>query len=479
MSTFDRSYGSNNDKERYQPASPLIPQVEAAAAIQARVTQALHQARTWWTSRHHIHTDAPLPDQPELARYALTREAQALKERIAKRRQEIAAANMLAHNLSIQLAHLEAQAAQERQRRAAEEATALAQAETTRRAAKQALVEAERVAVAASRWAEADTQAVHVAEQASKPGRARTSRVERKAAKDATPAQAEATRAEARRRTALIIAEATRPVAWRNESEVAGIREPPVGMFACAVSQPAPFSRVVGATGRLAAVDWSAQEATAQAVSILHAQLIPAQTKGGHYHHVAHGVLSKPHDGSRAVQPWSDESAMRAARHYLCALGVEPDRHDVVVFAHAQQLIRPNGKLKVEEAVHVLWSRVRDDGAVHACGHAFVAAAVGRARYDVAAGIDPERIAMTLSRKGPILDGLRALKEGALTARFVDPETRRVSDVVHLQSSVQLQRLAHEGHSEAGDFAGTWTPKPGYRHALEIQRIMDHLRQGD
>ena len=103
------------------------------------------------------------------------------------------------------------------------------------------------------------------------------------------------------------------------------------------------------------------------------------------------GVLSKPNDGTVAVQRWTDQTAMRAARQYLVGQGADPDRHDVVVFVHSQQVQRKDGSTKVEEAVHILWSRNRDDGLLHDNDHAFVSAAVARARYDVYAGIDPAR----------------------------------------------------------------------------------------
>jgi hypothetical protein len=384
----------------------------------------------------------------------------------------------LVHVAEAQLRALDHQILQEKQRIATEEAAAIEVANTARQAAEHELAQAEVAALIMTRHANDEAQAVAAAELASAAGRARTSRVDKAAAKDATPEQAQATRSVARERTALVIREAERAVEWRAEPEVAGIRMPPAGIFAHAIPQPAEFSRVVGALGLMSAVRWDAVDATAVATRILHAQILPSSARGGHYRHVAHGILSKPLEKTHCVQSWTDATAMRAARHYLCALGVEPDRHDVAVFVHSQQRPLSKDRIKVEEAVHVLWSRVRDDGAVHVCDSAFIAAAVGRARYDVAAGLDPERISMTLSRKVPILTGLQALADGTLHARYVHPVTKQ-HEIVALQGSEHLSRLAKEGHPEAGDFAGTWTPKPGYRHAVDIERILEHLRRGN
>jgi hypothetical protein len=251
-------------------------------------------------------------------------------------------------------------------------------------------------------------------------------------------------------------------------------------MFAQAVAMAAPHSRVVGALGRFGAeVDWAHPTAIPLALGIFGAQRTPSSKRGGQIKHVAHAVLSKPNDGRQAVQQWTPDTAMRATRHYLVGHGADPDRHDVVVFVHSQVVKRANGSTKVEEAVHILWSRVRDDGALHDLDHAFIADAVGRARYDVYAGIDPARIGMASTESYSVRAGLTALKKRELAARYVDPRTMRLVERVPLQGRGHAARLGAEGHPEPGDIAGTWTTKPCYRTEKSIRDILNHLMAGD
>lgn len=288
------------------------------------------------------------------------------------------------------------------------------------------------------------------------------------------------TTATAAKRTDAVVREATYPIPWVAQAEIVGERPVVPGEFPVAIPMPATHSRVVGAMGRLGEhVDWSQKESAQLVVKILAAQQIPSSKRGGQVKHIAHGVLSKPNDGTVAVQRWTDQTAMRAARHYLVGQGADPDRHDVVVFVHSQQVRRADGSTKVEEAVHILWSRIRDDGLLHDNDHAFVAAAVARARYDVYAGIDPARIGMASTKSHPVRQGLKALKEKKLHARYVDPRTMHTVEKVPLQGKEHAQRLGAEGHPEPGDIAGTWTPKPCYRTADMISRILNHLMSGD
>jgi hypothetical protein len=453
---------------------------EVAHQVGDRIRVALEKASTWWSSRKHLTPVATLPASPAEAVAVLRQEEGALATRegeceaSAKRRQA------RAEDAAAKLVVLERQAAAERERQAALEAAVVREA-LEREAAARAIAQAEEAASTARLRRDAVQVAVARAEQASAPGRARVSRTDKRAKKDATAAQAAATVATARSRTDAIIREATYPIVWVHEAEIAGVRSQPVGMFNQAVPMAAPHSRVVGGFRRLGAqVDWTrGEEALELAALILDSQRITSGKSGGQVKHVAHGVLSKPNDGTKAVQVWTSDTAMRAARHYLVGQGADPDRHDAVVFVHSQVAQRRDGTIKVEEAVHVLWSRVRDDGALFQIDHAFVAAAVSRARYDVAAGIDPERIGMASTKSKPVRDGLKALKKRELAARYVESGSMRTLERVPLQGRDHAHRLGAEGHPEAGDIAGTWTPKPCYRGAVETRRILNHLMAGD
>ena len=466
-------------------SAPLAPKsfVDTARAVaeqvKERIRVALAKASTWWASHKHLTGVAALPKSAAEAVLVLRTEEGALATREQEWEASAKRREARAEKAAAELRDLERQAAAERERLAALAAAAMREA-AEREAAARALTEAE-AAVAATRLRRDAVQvAITRAEKASASGKARVSRAEKRAKKDATAAQAAATAGAARQRTDAIIREATYPIVWVREAEIAGVRTQPVGMFDQAVPMAAPHSRVVGGLGKLGAlVDWSHCEALEVAATILDAQRVPSSKRGRPVKHVAHGVLSKPNDGTRAVQHWTGDTAMRAARHYLVGQGADPDRHDAVVFVHSQVAQRGDGAVKVEEAVHVLWSRVRDDGALFDIDHAFVAAAVSRARYDVAAGIDPQRIGMASGKSKPVRDGLTALKKRELGARYREPGSMRTLERIPLQGRDHAHRLGAEGHPEAGDIAGTWTPKPGYRGADETRRILSHLMAGD
>ena len=55
----------------------------------------------------------------------------------------------------------------------------------------------------------------------------------------------------------------------------------------------------------------------------------------------------------------------------------------------------------------------------------------------------------------------------------------RTVEKIPLQGKEHARRLGAEGHPEPGDIAGTWTPKPCYRSADMIRRILNHLMSGD
>ncbi len=462
------------------PASLVVRTVRGVVYhLSEQVRVAMAKASAWWSSHQRGTAIAVLPESPTEAVNVLRQEEGVLAVQEREWKESAQRRQARAEQAAAELVALERQAVAERERLAALEAAAIQEA-AERAAADRAIAEAEKAAASARRERDAAQATVARAEQASAPGRARVSRTEKRAKKDKTAGQAAATTAAARSRTDAIIREATYPVVWVHEPEIAGMRAQPVGMYDQAVPMASPHSQVVGALGRLGSqVDWSASEALEVAAGILDSQRVPSSKRGGQVKHVAHGVLSKPNDGTKAAQLWTGDTAMRAARHYLVGQGADPDRHDAVVFIHSQVAPRSDGTIKVEEAVHVLWSRVRDDGALFDIDYAFVAAAVSRARYDVAAGIDPNRIGMASMKSKPVRDGLSALKKRELVARYVDQATMRTLERIPLQGRDHALRLGVEGHPEAGDIAGTWTPKPCYRGAVETRRILNHLMAGD
>ena len=485
MSTFSSSSRNKADREGagFAPrilAAPLEQVAETLGQVRQRVGAALTRVCAWWDQRSIRATAAALPGEPRAAVVALRSEEAVLGRRSQTLRATEQTHQQEAHHAAEQRDELEHREAAELARLAEFMAAANARAAAERQVAAQVTAAASVTVAVADADVAAAAHAVSVAEAASAPGRARVSRVEKQAAKDKTPAQAAATKASAASRTKEICEEATYPIPWVAESEIAGVRMSPPGMYAQSVAMVAPHSRVVGAMGYFdAQVDWAHPTAATLATAIFCSQVIASSKRGGQVKHVAHAVLSKPNDGRQAVQRWTPDTAMRATRHYLVGHGADPDRHDVVVFIHSQVVKRANGSTKVEEAVHILWSRVRDDGALHDLDHAFIADAVGRARYDVYAGIDPARIGMASTESYSVRAGLTALKKRELAARYVDPRTMRLIESVPLQGRAHAERLSAEGRPEPGDIAGTWTTKPCYRTEKSIRDILNHLMAGD
>jgi hypothetical protein len=179
---------------------------------------------------------------------------------------------------------------------------------------------------------------------------------------------------------------------------------------------------------------------------------------------VAHGVLSKPLDEQGGIQKWRPDEAVRASRHYLRSQGADPDRHDYIVIVHSD---------KREESIHVLWNRVRDDGKVHSCENALVAACLGRARWDQYAGIDPSRISAPDGKKKPVREGFKKIRDDSLCAIYKSLDGKEV-ETVPLIGRKHAENLGKEGIPHAGKTGGTWTPKECYRTKEELKEIFFH-----
>lgn len=267
----------------------------------------------------------------------------------------------------------------------------------------------------------------------------------------------------------LVINEASYPIKFQIEESVLGVRDQPKGAFCQPVQCALAYAQVCGATGKLLGlVNWESAAVIEEVVQLLTSETPYRSGRGQPIKHVFHHVLSKPLTAQGPVQQWSDDDVVRAGRWCIVSLGMDPDRHSCVFIRHQQ-----NTDGKVEESIHVLGSRVRDDGAVHFCNHAFVAAAVGRARWDHYAGIDPARIEMSAGKNQAVIAGLKKLKDKELEAVFrVNGE---IIEHVSLHGNVHADRLAAEGCPDANSCAGTWTPKPFYRSRVSIEDIVNHL----
>lgn len=442
-----------------------------------RVRAAMATARTWWSQRRG-RAIAPVTDLPvddAAAVEVLEVERQAIVEAIVAQKQAVEDGQRRVSEDVVRVADLERAIAQERDR-------AQGGGEDQIAAAKASLASAEEALGVAVENRIACVVPLEAAEAASELGRPKSNRAFKRSGKDEQAGyseQAKRTRKRSRTNGCLLEEEASAPVPWITEQAIAGERMAPRGSFVVPLQPHAPHARVVGALGRLVGVDYESPAAVAQVTAVLMAQAVPAKARGGRWHHVGHGVLSKPNDGKAAVQAWRSDEAMRAARHYLVGIGADPDRHDVVVVLH-QQVVQKGDKRKVEEAVHVLWSRRRDDGLIHDCEHQFVADAVGRARWDEAAGIDVSRLGAPEGKSKPVRDGFDALRKRRLCARYrsVD-DADRADSVIPLQGPEHRARLALEGAPDPGSIAGTWTSKPCYRTVVDVRRIVHHLLRGD
>lgn len=450
---------------------------ETIEDVWARVQAAMATARTWWSQRRG-RAIAPVTDLPvddAAAVEVLEVERQAIVEAIEVQRQAVEDSQQRVLVDEVRVADLERAIAQESARAQGDEGDQIAAAKASLAAAEQELCVAveNRIACAAP---------LEVAEATSDLGRPKNNRAVKRSGKDEQAGftdQAKRTRKRSRTNAVLLEDEASAPVPWLAEQAIAGERMAPRGSFVVPLHPHAPHARVVGALGRLAGIDYESPAAVGQVTAVLMAQAVPAKARGGRWHHVGHGVLSKPNDGKGAVQAWRPDEAMRAARHYLVGIGADPDRHDVLVVLH-QQVVQKGDRRKVEEAVHVLWSRRRDDGLIHDCEHQFVADAVGRARWDEAAGIDVGRLGAPEGKSKPVRDGFDALRKRRLCARYRSVDGKDQADcVIPLQGPEHRARLALEGAPDPGSIAGTWTSKPCYRTAVEVRRIAHHLLWGD
>ncbi len=218
----------------------------------------------------------------------------------------------------------------------------------------------------------------------------------------------------------------------------------------------------------------------ALAANRLAAGILPAQTPllgGGGApprRHVAHLVIAAPHHPGAVPFRWDQDLAVTVARHALRSQGCDPDGHDALMVIHSQR--REAGADHDEEAVHVMWSRLHHDGRYLTTPHAFVAAHLGRARWDARAGLPPMRVGIGRLRAQPVRQGYELLRQGRLAASYRDLGSGAQACTL-LQGAAFLAALASEAPPPPLACGGLWTPKPCYRSLPEITRILAHLYQ--
>jgi hypothetical protein len=484
-------HGNDYDRRSIKPVlsdeRAIRPQpVSTYENIKQRIADGFAAALEWIRGKKHLSITEE-PKTAEEARLALIREREALEKR---KRDELAATE------STRSALEQARKIKEQMDAALAAETARIEAETARKNAEYTKNESLAVeAVAKARdyltaKTTEHTQAAREADKATKLSRsvageqreekpisaaAKERRAKNLAKKgselvpDAVWEAGAAKRSEKRKErlnanTRLLVDESSYPIPWKRETALLGERGLPPGSYASAVQPMAKHAQVVGAGGKWSSVDFSKADAWKAVAEMAELSTPRSKGAGRQVKHVAHGVLSKPLNEDGGVQKWSLPEANRAARHYLRSQGADPSRHDYVVVVHSD---------KTEEAIHVLWNRVRDDGMIHRNDNAWVSSALGRARWDQYAGIDPARISVSDSKEKPIREGFKKIRDDSLCAEYFSVDSEK-TETVPLIGREHAAALGSEGSPDDGQCAGTWTPKPCYRTKDEVRSIFYH-----
>lgn len=258
----------------------------------------------------------------------------------------------------------------------------------------------------------------------------------------------------------------------------------------------APTCAVVAASGFLAELPWErigegrlgiAAVAAAAAEAIVARR--PRRRQGRQPILLAHGVIALPlritvlPDGTRRRRPVQDglKPAVvdQLARSLIRSRGADPDRHGWVAWLHhgSGDQRTPDGDDDAELAIHVAFCTVRDDGAVLLSHDAAIAAVVGRARWDVAAGFDALRgMDLPSRRKASMRQSLQHLADGTLTSVYLRADGSR--EAIPLQSDDSLSRYADDLLPPFGQTAGTWTWKRGAITTEAITALIIYLTRG-
>jgi len=260
----------------------------------------------------------------------------------------------------------------------------------------------------------------------------------------------------------MVAKEALKPVMWL-EPAYRSNRE---------VRFEAPHARLADCEGLLQCVSWGTKRQDAEVIAVFAADMVPITGRGRPVKHVGHIVCARSAD----MIAWTAATASQAAHHALVAIGVDPARHTWMAVLHSQRK-GVAGAEKNEEAVHLVYSRIRDDGALHRCDHALVALAVGQSTWDNAAGVDPDRWSGLRGASQPVRDGLKALQNGKMKAYFTINGEK--IETVDLCGKEHRTLIGAQGIPELDGAAGIWVPKQGYRTEAELQALWDHLFSGN
>lgn len=156
---------------------------------------------------------------------------------------------------------------------------------------------------------------------------------------------------------------------------------------------------------------------------------------------IGSAIASLP-DGQR----WDDATAATVSRHMMLAMGVDPDRHRSMTWIH------DNG-----QHLHVLFSKIRDDGQMWLGEHSKLAMTAGRSRWDHHAQGDVLKMNAPIDKE--LHESWKLLENGQLFAKYKDLRTGQIS-ALPLQDHAWMERLGREA-KPAGD-AGVWAIKRSY-----------------
>lgn len=293
--------------------------------------------------------------------------------------------------------------------------------------------------------------------------------------------------------------EAQRVVPVSETTAPSGTAIPSTTMLPAPIPLPGTTqSQVVSVGGRWKDLDWAGLNASIPAEGIAHAKALagiltalidtrrPQAIRGRPPMPLLHGTITQPLtkgvdiDGRPVRYPRAPRMDQATAdllgRAFLQSCGMDPDRHSWCAIYHYSSGTCADGHGAVDDAentVHVIVERMRDDGAYHVTEDAAVAAMLGRARWDVAAGWDASRGMGILSgRCGGIRASLDRMAQGMMAARYRLPDGS--SEEIPLQDPAFQARWAAV-QVPWQSCGGLWTWKKGETDRERIERLILHL----
>jgi hypothetical protein len=478
------------DQVHVPKATPLMVQPAASTydRVKQRIAAGFASAIAWIRSKKNHLTITKEPQNPDEARQALTREHAALEVKKREREREMESTRVALEASRAAQQQQEAAMAKERAaQEAADKAHAVEKARQEADAVAAAALAAENVttkrkdllaanqdadkAIALSASLTAEPRPERPVSWTQKQRRAKKLAAEGSALLPdevfAAGAAQRSEKREARRNanTDAVCREASYPVPWRPERTLLGVQELPKGSFDQAVPGGAPHALIVGAGGAWADVDFTDRKAHETLAALAMQSAPKAKGAGRPVEFLGHAVLPRKSEEEGGNQKWDLREANRAARHYMVGMGIDPERHDYLVVIHSDE---------AEQTVHILYNRVRDDGKIHRNNHAYVSAALARARWDEYAGIDPGRVLLSDGKSQPTREGIKMVKDKTLFAEYFSMDDDEVEQV-KIIGKEHAERLAEEGAPPEGRGGGLWIPKDGYHTKADVEFIFYHI----